>query len=122
MTEGDRRSLRERVAAAADVVAQTTTAVMLARMAPADPEETADSRVEDAETAMHNAELRKGLAEAVDGCSQAERSLIEALYFRGLTMHDYASEIGTAVSTVSRRHAKLVSSLGERLREQFTEP
>ena len=35
-----------------------------------------------------------------------ERALVEALYFRGMTMHAFAEEQGVHVSTVSRRHAQ----------------
>jgi len=121
-SEGDRRSLRERVAAAADIVAQTTTAVMLARIAPEEPDQVADTSSDDAETAVQDAEIREALAEAVASCSDEERSLIDALYFRGLSMHEYAAEIGKSVSTVSRHHAKLVASLGEQLRAGCSGP
>jgi RNA polymerase sigma factor for flagellar operon FliA len=120
--ERDLRSLRERVAAAADIVAQTTTAVMLARMAPEDPDDVLDTSSEDAETAVHSAEVREALAEVVGSCSKEERSLIDALYFRGLSMHEYAAEIGKSVSTVSRHHAKLVAGLGEQLKARYAEP
>lgn len=121
-SEGDHRSLRERVAAAAEIVAQTTTAVVLARIAPVDPDHVVDTSNEDAEAEMHNAEIREALAAAVSTCSEEERLLIDALYCRGLSMHEYAAETGKSVSTVSRHHAKLVASLGEQLRTRYSGP
>ena len=42
----------------------------------------------------------------------ALRKLLPALYHRDLNMHAYAAELGVSVSTVSRRHARLLRKLG----------
>jgi RNA polymerase sigma factor for flagellar operon FliA len=111
----DPRSLRERVVVAAELVAQTTTAVILSRLAPEDPE-TLAATDPDMETQLANDEELRAVQRVLARCTPDERRLIEALYVQGLSMHDYAQEIGKSVSTVSRHHAKLVSRLSELLR------
>lgn len=106
----DPRSLRERVAAATELVAQTTAAVMLARLAPVDPELVADpdESIED-DIARSQALVRlRRLVEAADAESKA---MITALYVDGLSMHEYAAKLGVHVSTISRHHARLLSTL-----------
>ncbi|MBX7083324.1 MAG: sigma-70 family RNA polymerase sigma factor [Nannocystaceae bacterium] len=114
---GDHRSLRERVEAAAAVVAQATAAVMLARLAPVDPETVGDEEPQDEETRVDRVRVRERVRAALDtGCSPAERAMIEALYDRGLSMHEYAAEVGISTSTISRQHARLVARLAAILR------
>jgi RNA polymerase sigma factor FliA len=116
----DPRSLRERVAAAADLVAQQTTAVLLSRAAPADPDSLAEPT--DVEAGLLSAELREQLVQLVRSCSADERALIEALYFEGRTMVDYARSIGKSVSTISRHHARVIDRLGRSLRARLSDP
>jgi RNA polymerase sigma factor FliA len=111
---GDPRSLRERVAAAAELVAQTTAAVLLTKITPDDPESLGDPRF-DLEDAVAQRLEHAGLWRAVERCSDEERELVDALYVRGLTMHEYADEIGKSVSTVSRHHAKVIAELARAL-------
>lgn len=113
----DPRTLRERVAAAEQLVAQTTTAVMLSKLAPADPELLAAGADVEGELAAEQTAAR--LRELVARCSEDEQKLIVALYVDGLNMHEYAEVCGKSVSTVSRHHAKLVARLGEELRAQL---
>lgn len=113
------RSLRERVAAAADLVAQATTAVLISRAAPDDPELVLDEEVGDAEQRMLDRELRAGLQTIVETAEPAERQMVQALYFEGTSMQEYADRIGKSKSTVSRQHSRLLRALGERLRARL---
>ncbi|MCB9701617.1 MAG: sigma-70 family RNA polymerase sigma factor [Myxococcales bacterium] len=108
----DPRTLKERVEAAAELIRQTTSAVLLSRMTPEDPETTHDEASTPADEAVIRAELHDHLDRAVGRCADDERALIDALYHRDLNMHAYAAELGVSVSTVSRRHARLLRKLG----------
>ena len=110
----DRRSLQERIAAAAELVAQTTTAVLLSKMSPVEPDAVDDGE-DDAEQRLLNEELRHTLRRVLERCSESEKAMIEALYVRGETMRQHAEDLGKNVSTVSRAHSKLVSRLGQDL-------
>lgn len=114
----DRRSLAERVAAAADLVAKQTTAVILSKAAPRDPD-TVEAPDADVEATLLHSELREQLQAVLGECNEEERALIDALYFRGQTMHAYASHIGKSVATVSRHHARLIARMSESLEARF---
>lgn len=106
---GDPRTLAERVEAAAAVVRQVTTAVMLTRAGG--PSEPVDAGQQDLEAWMVDEQTRQRLQAVIGRCEPDERVMIEALYFRGLSMHEYADERGVHVSTVSRRHARVLRRL-----------
>ncbi|HET6583943.1 MAG TPA: sigma-70 family RNA polymerase sigma factor, partial [Nannocystaceae bacterium] len=82
----DPRSLRERVAAAADLVAQATTAVILSRLGPADPD-TLVATDTDLEARILADEELGHVRRALAACNADEAKIIDALYVRGLTMH-----------------------------------
>ena len=42
--------------------------------------------------------------------------MIDGLYFRGLSMGEYAKELGKNKSTVSRQHGKLLERLSKRMK------
>lgn len=113
--DGDPRSLVQRVQAAADLVAQTTAAVVLSKLPPASPENLAAPGV-DAEAAVLAKEERALLDTALEDCDEADRALLDALYFRGLTMSEYAAQLGQNKSTVSRHHSRLLARLAKRMR------
>ncbi len=114
---GDPRSLAERVQAAAALVREATMAVVLARSAQAaDPERVADAGPAIDELLV-DAQTRAQVIAVIDRCEADERALIEAIYFGGLSMHDYAARAGVNVSTVSRRHARLLRKLSTLLVE-----
>ena len=113
--DGEHRTLKERVRAAADVVAQATAAVVLSKMAPRAPDTLAAGDA-GAEEALIDKERRSALSEVLDSCTDPERSMIDGLYFRGLSMGEYAKEVGKNKSTVSRQHAKLLDRLSKRLK------
>jgi len=111
---GDPRTLRERVAAAAELVAQTTAAVLLTKLTPQDPETVGDPE-SDPEELLAQHQVLTQLRDAVERCSPDERVLIEGLYVEGLNMRELAERIGKNVSTVSRHHAKLIARLAREL-------
>ena len=114
----ERRTLEERVKAAAELVAQTTAAVMLTRLRPVDPETVSARDGDDAETRLDDQRLQGRLQGALDDCSSEEREIVEALYVQGQSMHDFAAQHGISVSTVSRHHAKLLRKLAVTLRRR----
>jgi RNA polymerase sigma factor FliA len=119
---GDPRTLRERVAAAAAMIREVTTAAALARVGEGEEAET-DRLVDEApaiDELFADAETRARVVQALDRCEPEERALVEALYFRDLTMHEHAEEIGVNVSTVSRRHGRALKKLAEWLAERPT--
>ncbi len=118
----DPRSLKERVEAAAELIRKTTTAVQLSKLTPADPETTGDFNSEAADEKLIAVETKKHLLGAVSRCDADEQALIDALYHRDLNMHMYAAEVGVAVSTISRRHARLLRKLGGLMRTQTGAP
>lgn len=118
-TAADQRSLKERVAAAGELVAQTTAAVLLARAVPIDPDQLVDPETGDVEDGIQRTQVRQAIDEALGACTEEERRLVQAIYYEGRSMHDYAKEIGKAVSTVSRSHAKVIKRLSRALRRKI---
>lgn len=115
----DPRSLRERVAAAAALVRHATTAVLLSRVAPDDPDGVIDEVEHDAESQLLDAELRRALLQVIDDAGEDEKQMVRALYFEGITMQQLADRTGKNKSTVSRHHARLLAALADRLREKM---
>ncbi len=114
---GDPRSLAERVQAAAALVREATMAVVMARSAAAaDPERVADAGPA-VDELLVDAQTRAQVMAVVGRCEPEEREMIEAIYFAGLSMHDYATRVGVNVSTVSRRHARVLRKMSTWLRE-----
>ncbi|MBV1859374.1 MAG: sigma-70 family RNA polymerase sigma factor [Nannocystaceae bacterium] len=112
----DTRTLAERVQAAADLVAQTTTAVLASKAAPADPD-TVPETATSAEDAVSFKELREHLRDAMASLPEADRGLVEAIYDEGLSMGEYGNRIGKSRSTVCRHHARILRDLGKQLRD-----
>ncbi len=111
----DPRTLRERVEAAAELVRQTTTAVIAAKAAPADPD-TVPKDGETPEDTLSHMQLRDHLRAAVSGLPADDQELVEAIYDHGLTMGEYATRMGKSRSTVCRRHARILARLGRQMR------
>jgi len=115
---GDPRSLAERVQAAAALVREATMAVVLARSAAeADPERMVDA-APPVDELLVDAQTRARVLAVIDRCEPEERALIEAIYFGGRSMHEFAAAAGVNVSTVSRRHARLLRKLSGWLTEE----
>ncbi len=117
----DPRTLRERVEAAADIVAQTTAAVTLAKAAPSDPDEVI-AEGESAEDVAMQTQRTDALRAAMHDFNREDHALLDALYVRGLSMGEYAAELQRHKSTISRHHARLLSLLGRRMRRAKTAP
>jgi RNA polymerase sigma factor for flagellar operon FliA len=113
----DPRTLQERVAAAADLVAQTTAAVMLSRLDGPDPEEVADVATDAPEELLHDTRLHEHLRRTLARCcDEEERTMIAAIYEEGLTMTELGERLGRSKSTISRRHAALLRRIALELR------
>lgn len=110
----DPRNLQQRVAAAAELVAQTTAAVMLSRLGPVDPESVPDAQRDPEEQVALGLALSR-LRALVEACDDEAKRMIEALYVEGLSMHEYAAQLGISVSTISRHHARLVGRLATQM-------
>lgn len=111
---GDPRTVAERFAAAAELVREVATAVVLARAA--DTDRIGDPG-EDVETRLIDAETQRRLLAALAKCDAEERALIDAVYYRGEKMHAYAAAQGVHVSTVSRRMTTTLRRLARQIRE-----
>jgi RNA polymerase sigma factor (sigma-70 family) len=68
--------------------------------APAHPDEIID-----------RAELRRRLVESLGKLPPEERAIIDAVYFEGEPMSDYADRVGVHKSTICRRHARAITRL-----------
>ena len=80
-----------------------------------------DSTVEDLGMATASSivalqEINRKLHELVDGLPEAERSLINRVYFEGSTMQKAAGELGISKSWASRLHARILDKLAQALR------
>ncbi len=107
----DPRTLQERVDAAAQLVAQTTLAVTLARLAPKDPEAVSGHDHHDIEETVASKQLQDLFATRLNALPPADLALIQALYYEGLSMHEYAAKVSKAVSTISRNHARILKQM-----------
>lgn len=111
----DPRTLNERVAAAADLVAQTTAAVVLSGLV-GDPEGMDDDGFGDPESRVHDEHLREHVRRTLlRCCNDEERTLLTALYDEGLTMTELSERMSCSKSTISRRHATILRRLGVQL-------
>ena len=113
----DPRSLKERVEAAAELIRKTTAAVLLSKASPTDPETTGDTNSRAADEELIASEAKELLSGAISRCDPAEQAMIDALYHREINMHAYAAEVGVNVSTISRRHARLLRKLSSLMGE-----
>lgn len=113
----DPRTLKERVDAAAELVAQTTAAVIMTRLSGPDPEEVPDETTTgEPEETLNDVRLLEHLHRALARCDEEDRVLITAIYEEGLTMAEVGEKLGRNKSTISRRHATLLRRLAEELR------
>jgi RNA polymerase sigma factor for flagellar operon FliA len=105
----DRRSLGDRVESARALVQRTAAAVLTARALDGDPERVAGRG--DPESDVIAEDLRIRLQGILAALPPDDRTLIDAIYREGRSMHEIAADTDVATSTVSRRHAKLMSRL-----------
>lgn len=111
---GQPLTLEQRVELARDLVRKATLAVRLSEPEPRSFDSVAAEQP-DPEQLLLDADQRRRLWTLVAELDTHERDLIDALYMQGRTMKDYAEAIGTSVSTISRRHARIVGRLSKRM-------
>lgn len=111
---GDPRDLLERTRAAAELVQDVRAVVLLSRAFAGAREGDEDEDEADDEVPL-DAETRLSLRALVERCPADDRALVDAIYVRGLTMTEYAAEQRTSVSTVSRRHQRLLRRFSDLL-------
>jgi RNA polymerase sigma factor for flagellar operon FliA len=111
---GQQLTLEQRVELARALVRKATVAVRLSEPEPRSFESVAADDP-DPEQLLLDADQRRRMWTLVAELDTHERDLLDALYLQGRTMKDYATAIGTTVSTISRRHAKIVERLSKRM-------
>ncbi len=111
----DPRSFAERFEQAVEQIKQTSAAVIIASAEPERLEQHAAEGDMSAEELVGRAELRAHVQSALAELKPEERALITELYTRDRTMQSLAREQGVNKSTISRRHARLLGQLAERL-------
>lgn len=112
-----RASLAERVAAAKALVEKTAAAAIMSRACDADVEGVSSAEG-DAEHLLLSRERREAVRACMETLDDEQRALIEAVYIEGVPMQAHADRIGKSLSTVSRRHAKILGILAARLRQR----
>ncbi len=70
-----------------------------------------DSTTPSIEEMLLNNELKACLHRAIESLPRAERELIQAIYFQGLTEREYAKHIGMSQAGVSHRLRKTLSKI-----------
>lgn len=113
---GDVAALRERVARARAIVERTAAAALMSQTAAVEPDSLAKPDDDDIEQRMLGDELRRRLRDCVATLPDEDRKLVEALYERDASMQAVADQLGINKSTVSRRHARILGELAQRLR------
>jgi len=118
----DPRSLTERVNAAAELIRQTTAAVVLNHVTagPDVIENAPDPDATPPDEHVIDLQQRRVLhALLTEVCNPEEQKLIEDLYTRERSMHGLKEEYGVSVSTISRRHARLLRKLSTHMRARL---
>ncbi|MFO7566065.1 MAG: sigma-70 family RNA polymerase sigma factor [Enhygromyxa sp.] len=112
---GQQPTLEQRVELARELVRKAAMAMRLSEPVSRSFEGVAAEQP-DPEQLLLDADQRERIWSLVAELAPPERELIEAIYVRGRTMKEYAGEIGMTISTVSRRHARIVERLFKRMR------
>ncbi len=118
----DPRSLDERVYAAAELIRQTTAAVVLNHITagPDIIESAPDPDATPPDDQVLAVEQREVLHQVLhEVCTPDERRLLDDLYTREQSMHSLKEAYGVSVSTISRRHARVLRKLALHLRARF---
>lgn len=110
---GQRSTLEQRVEAARELVRKASLAMLLSEQASRGFDRIAADEP-DPEARLLDEDQRRKLWAMIAELDGHERELIEALYEHGQTMREYAAAIGTTISTISRRHARIVERLSKR--------
>src|SRR5690606_10648908 len=99
----DPRRIGERFSDAAELVREVTAATVLSRLFASDEDD------------AFGPETRLSLRAVVGRCEPEDQALIDAVYVRGVTMTELAAELEISVSTISRRHRRLLRRLADLL-------
>ena len=115
---GDTRTLTERVAAAKRLVEKTAALALMsrARVREVDQVATRSTETTDAEAALLKGEQLARLRALVDELPDGQRELVRAIYLEGETLTAFAEREGKNISTISRRHSKVLGVLADKLR------
>ncbi len=70
-----------------------------------------DSSIPSIEDTLLSKELKACLHRAIENLSRAERELIQAIYFQGMTEREYAKHVGMSQAGVSHRLRKTLSKI-----------
>ena len=95
----DPRGLGGRVGEAQELIREATAAVLLSRIFAGEDDDALGP------------EVRLSLRAALERCEAEDRAMIEAIYVRGASLTEHAAELGTSVSTISRRHQRVLRRL-----------
>lgn len=113
---GDLQTLTQRVAAARELVRRASMVIEMSESVPVSADVVAADEP-DPEQQLVDADRRARIRELIAGLEPDERALVQAIYVHGRTLKDYADELGTSPSTISRRHTRLLDRLGKHMRE-----
>jgi RNA polymerase sigma factor FliA len=111
---GQQLTLEQRIELARNLVRKAAITMQLSEPASRSLEGVAAEQP-DPEQQLLDADQRQRIWSLVAELEGPERALIEAVYVQGRTMKDYAAELGIAISTISRRHARIVERLFKRM-------
>jgi RNA polymerase sigma factor FliA len=111
LAAGYQPTLGERVEQTRKLLRQITT---VARLARADTLDALAADRTDPQQQIIRSDDRRRIWTLVHELDGPDRALIEAVYVHGQSMREYAAETGSTVSTVSRRHARILDRLGKR--------
>lgn len=75
------------------------------------------SHNDDPASQLASVEARRQLYDAITALSEADQSLIYALFFCGLTEKQYADKIGVKQQTIHKKKERILRSLRKRLTE-----
>jgi RNA polymerase sigma factor for flagellar operon FliA len=119
---GERQTLEARVAAAKALVERTAAAALMAANAVDADLVATDSSQATAEDLSIANQQREKIKAALASLSEADRELVRAIYDQERSMHNLAAAQGCNVSTISRRHSRILGDLAQRLRDLAPSP
>jgi len=105
------QTLEQRVQSAREIVRRAALVMRMASPHNDELDRATDEEGEDPEQLLFAADRRAQLWTWIDALSEPDRALVQAVYVRGLSMQEYADEIGVSGATISRRHARIVAGL-----------
>ena len=113
-----RRVLEDRVAANRRAVEMAAAMVTASRIAA---EEATDESLRP-DDAVESGQRRDRLHTALEQLEENDRQLFQRVYFDGISLRAYATELERNVSSVSRRHTRLLSRLAELMEHRPASP